>query len=270
MRSRAGRRLVAAARLHRFERRITAAVDVVLSDARTRTIAAVRQPPLVVAAVAPVPPPSPFDPAWWRQSVARHLQPVADDIYDEIAADVLAGLNWTGTGLAGVDMTARVARLVGYVEGVGPDLAERLAQTLNHGVALGESVDALSDRVAEEFDVGGRQARTIARTEVVGASNGTAHDVAGALHLSGVNMTKTWLSTDDERTRDSHVDADGQTVAYDQPFSVGDAELMFPGDPDGPPEEVVNCRCTQTYEPADDGSLDSGDGTDMPDDGEAA
>jgi hypothetical protein len=40
---------------------------------------------------------------------------------------------------------------------------------------------------------------------------------------------------------------DGQTVALDATFDVGEAQLQFPGDPDGPPEEVCNCRCTMEY-----------------------
>ena len=30
----------------------------------------------------------------------------------------------------------------------------------------------------------------------------------------------------------------------DEAFDVGGAQLQFPGDPDGPAEEVCNCRCT--------------------------
>jgi hypothetical protein len=29
----------------------------------------------------------------------------------------------------------------------------------------------------------------------------------------------------------------------DEPFTVGGASLMYPGDPAGPAEEVINCRC---------------------------
>jgi hypothetical protein len=33
----------------------------------------------------------------------------------------------------------------------------------------------------------------------------------------------------------------------DEKFKVGDAELMFPGDPEGPADEVINCRCAVGY-----------------------
>lgn len=248
-----GRRLIAAIRLRRYEDQITAAVAAALADARRRTLEQVRRPPMLVAAVAPSSPhPPPFDPAWWRQAVAAHVAPVAQSIFDDIAGDVLSRLPWTDSGLAAVDMTVRLQRFVGLVDGVGPDLASRLGSTLNTGVALGDSVDDLASRVGEEFDVGDRRARTIARTEVVGASNGAANDVASALWQSGVRMTRTWLAADDDRTRDTHIEADGQTVGFDEPFQVGDALLMYPGDPDGPPEEVINCRCTVTFDAAED------------------
>jgi hypothetical protein len=53
-----------------------------------------------------------------------------------------------------------------------------------------------------------------------------------------------WLATDDKRTRETHVTADGQRVPVGSRFIVGGAELAFPGDPSGPPQEVIQCRCT--------------------------
>ena len=41
----------------------------------------------------------------------------------------------------------------------------------------------------------------------------------------------------------SHRAANGQTVGIHEDFIVGGAALAFPGDPAGPPEEVINCRC---------------------------
>jgi uncharacterized protein with gpF-like domain len=63
-----------------------------------------------------------------------------------------------------------------------------------------------------------------------------------------LTIYKTWTATVDERTRESHAEADGQTVKDDEAFEVGGAELRFPSDPNGPPEEVINCRCVPIYE----------------------
>jgi hypothetical protein len=35
----------------------------------------------------------------------------------------------------------------------------------------------------------------------------------------------------------------------DEPFIVGESELMYPSDPEGPAEEVINCRCAVLYNP---------------------
>lgn len=80
----------------------------------------------------------------------------------------------------------------------------------------------------------------IARTETMRASNaGNA-----ALYQDwGVEMQE-WLATNDGRTRDAHIDANGQRVAVGEAFNVGGEALMFPGDPAGSPENTINCRCT--------------------------
>lgn len=55
-------------------------------------------------------------------------------------------------------------------------------------------------------------------------------------------------STPDARTRETHRDADGQRVRVGEPFTVGDAKLDYPGDPVGPPGEVINCRCSMAFD----------------------
>ena len=54
-------------------------------------------------------------------------------------------------------------------------------------------------------------------------------------------MGKTWLAAHDNHTRASHREYDGMTIPLKEEFATN---LMFPGDPDGDPAEVYNCRCS--------------------------
>ena len=85
------------------------------------------------------------------------------------------------------------------------------------------------------------RSEVIARTEVIGASNaGSSY----AADQTGLKLEKEWLSTRDDRTRESHVGMDGEKRPKEKKYSNG---LMFPGDPEGEPEEVIQCRCTEVY-----------------------
>jgi hypothetical protein len=94
------------------------------------------------------------------------------------------------------------------------------------------------------------RARTVARTEVVGAYNGGLHDAFSMIVAADpdTDYVKRWLATEDARTRPDHVEADGQTVPFGQPFTVGGFQMQHPHDPTAPAKEVVNCRCVELLE----------------------
>ena len=60
----------------------------------------------------------------------------------------------------------------------------------------------------------------------------------------GNSITKIWISTLDNRTRDAHADRDGEEIALDDEFAPG---LTRPRDPNGAPSEICNCRCSLKY-----------------------
>jgi hypothetical protein len=120
---------------------------------------------------------------------------------------------------------------------------------LLEGVEAGEGIEKLARRISGTnfADINRKRARVIARTEVIGASN--RGQMAGARSL-GVPLEKEWVATVDSVTRDSHREADGDTVPMEEPFIIGDerSEMMQPGDPSAPAAEVINCRCTVSFE----------------------
>lgn len=134
--------------------------------------------------------------------------------------------------------------------GIGNELWFNARTQLAEGIAAGESQPELAQRVRDAVGVTAPRARTIARTESHGARNvaamATLQRFESAYAVPPGVMRKQWQATEDERTRHTHNEADGQLVPFADPFTVGGFSLAFPGDPAGPPQEVINCRCT-TY-----------------------
>jgi SPP1 gp7 family putative phage head morphogenesis protein len=113
------------------------------------------------------------------------------------------------------------------------------------GILQGESIDKMADRILPIVDNNQTASYRTARTLTTQCENKGRIDRMENLSEQGLKMQKTWISTDDERTRESHALMDGETVDIDEPFSN---DLMYPADPDGDPSEVYNCRCTMTTE----------------------
>lgn len=91
------------------------------------------------------------------------------------------------------------------------------------------------------------RAQTIARTEAHGSSQGISLSVANE---TDIPMKKVWLTNISDRTREEHIDVDGQTRPLNQTFNVGGEALEYPGDPSGSAENTINCRCVIGYEVA--------------------
>ena len=120
----------------------------------------------------------------------------------------------------------------------------QITNQVRSGILMGESIPKLTQRIQQNIPTMNRaSAIRAARTAVTAAQNGGRQASYQSAEQMGIKLQKQWLATLDARTRPTHGAADGQTVAQDKPFSVGGAELMYPGDPKGPPAEVYNCRC---------------------------
>lgn len=122
---------------------------------------------------------------------------------------------------------------------------------VERGITEGLALERVRDEIQTILTATGSErwpnrAMTVARTETIGAVNAGVFRGAEleAEERGDKAPFKVWISTEDRRTRPSHVEADQQRTLLREPFRVGGAGLQFPGDPRGPAKEVINCRCT--------------------------
>lgn len=121
-----------------------------------------------------------------------------------------------------------------YSESINKTSKDRLNNKMKEG---GDLKQIIND-VYENFKSG--------RSPLIAESTGVSAFNAGlwlGYRTQGYTH-KTWISQRDDKVRHSHFLAEGQRVKIDEHFSVGNDLLMYPGDPAGQAEEVINCRCT--------------------------
>lgn len=138
-------------------------------------------------------------------------------------------------------------RLVGLPD----EVYALIVAEIERGIREGLPVQEVAQRVNVVLTASGSQrwpnrAITVARTETIAAVNAGIFRsaVLDAEERGDPAPFKVWLSTEDSRTRPTHAEADRQRTLMSEPFRVGGSALLFPGDPRGPANEVINCRCS--------------------------
>jgi SPP1 gp7 family putative phage head morphogenesis protein len=139
--------------------------------------------------------------------------------------------------------------LLGYAEResaflastMGKTTGKAVAEAVEKGLAEGEIVSELTKRLEGLPAFDRARAKMTARTETTRAWNGAQRaGMSDYQASSGRQVFKTWLSSQDDRVRDEHIDLDGTQLPVDSTFENG---LTEPGEP--------NCRCTLIYSIAD-------------------
>ena len=130
------------------------------------------------------------------------------------------------------------------------DIVKVALRAVETGLGQGWGMDQTAKMIAQqqgEIDLW--KALRIARTETVAASNYGVE--LGAEQLPG-NKVKVWISSFTTTSRGArasdnvnHMAMDGQQVGMNDYFTepmTGD-QLLYPGDPNAPTDQIINCRC---------------------------
>ena len=142
----------------------------------------------------------------------------------------------------------KIVKVVEINETVRKSIEKKIHAALSDSGAAGENLTDLTTRIKgsieESFNQTRNRALTIARTETAQVVNTGRHRGMQKAQVK----TKRWVAAGGN-VRPSHVAADARygtdekAIALDLMFEVGGAMLRHPGDPNGPPGEIINCRC---------------------------
>lgn len=177
------------------------------------------------------------------RKLAKRAAPIIKSIYrklgEQAIEDVGASIDFN------IDSPRAVEFLTDHVFKFSFDVNKatraRLTVILEEKFAQGATQAEITKAIQAEFGLWERwRAARIARTESGIAGNSGIHE---GMIQAGVTE-KRWISSRDAKVRDTHKVADGQQVGIDEPFDVGGTLLDYPGDPNGPAEEIINCRCS--------------------------
>jgi hypothetical protein len=110
-------------------------------------------------------------------------------------------------------------------------------------------IERMVERYRERYLA--HRAETIARTEALRSVHEGAEEMFQQAIERGVldprALVRSWFSTRDTRTRDSHRSMQGQKRPIGVPFVSGAGYLLrWPGDLQAPASETINCRCSVT------------------------
>lgn len=146
-------------------------------------------------------------------------------------------------------VVAQLAQTQNFLVRIPDEVYNLVFAEINDAVNRGGSVSDVAQAVDQVLATTGSErwanrARVIAVTETTRAYG--AGTVAAGLEQSRVTgrlLRKRWRTEHDDRVRAAHRAVDGVTVPLYQFFNVGGYPMLFPADPQGPADEVVNCRC---------------------------
>ena len=135
---------------------------------------------------------------------------------------------------------SKVARAIA----AGKDIAwnkKKVQSELLQGILQGEAITKLAQRMQNVTNGNYSNSVRYARTMYTGAENAGRVDAYKRAEKMGIEGEMQWVATLDGRTRHSHRQLDGERIKIGGKFSNG---CRYPGDPQGKPSEVYNCRCT--------------------------
>jgi len=139
-----------------------------------------------------------------------------------------------------------------HAESITTTTKDIAAAIVADGIAEGVGQEyigrSIFDKIGQRNSLTMARSKLIARTESHMSSQNAIFNIAGSIDSNGT-MFKEWVSANQpDRTRKTHLKANGTNIRREEYFKVGKASLLHPADQNsGHPEETINCRCVLVF-----------------------
>ena len=121
-------------------------------------------------------------------------------------------------------------------------LNKQIAGEISRGISTGSMYGEIARNINGYARIGMNNAMRIARTEGHRIQSEANYNAQVKAKSKGADVVKVWSSALDAKTRDSHMELDGQQKEVDEPFEYGRHKAMYAGG-FGVAHLDINCRC---------------------------
>lgn len=127
------------------------------------------------------------------------------------------------------------------------DAGTKFSTSMSVRGQIAKQVTRYADKIAR------RRARTAARLHALqalhlGMREGLRQAIAAG-SFSAEQLRQVWQTRDDDKVRATHQTMHGQARAFGELFETGAGiAIRYPGDPEAPLNEIINCRCVLAVE----------------------
>lgn len=124
---------------------------------------------------------------------------------------------------------------------------DRINREITQGIVQGNSIPEIAQRLQAVTTMDENSAIRNARTAMTYAENLGRDNAYEDIKSKGIPVRKQWAAAMDNRTRETHRQLNGTYANDNGMFGEGilDILLKCPGDPNGDPGEIYNCRCRE-------------------------
>lgn len=189
--------------------------------------------------------------AFWDEGLDVPFLDAGFTLYNHDTAALLLRSEWavspeTGKNALLPKPSAKKKKELKKLANTNPDVLwnqQKLQSAILQGVLQGESMTDLARRLGGVAVMNENQAIRNARTMTTNVQNMGRQQAYQNAKDKDIKLQIVWYATLDSATRHSHRMLHGEAKPNNKTakFSNG---CRWPGDPNGPPEEVYNCRCT--------------------------